>query len=194
MTKDELKQLLNLRTNGEFVDSEILGRRPWIFADEQQYTSWSASVANVLTVQTDHVRIVGSAATGYSLGPLKAGRPFRTLGLGVSASDIDIAITSNELFVDAWNTIVALDRHMGLRMSTDDRERMRLDIYWGLVAQKSLPTNTNAARAMLTAVSVATRMPPIRGHTVRCRIYRRMDDLRAYHISSLRQLRAALNA
>ena len=69
---------------------------------------------------------------------------------------------------------------------------MRVDVYWGVVGQRSLPSNTGPARQVLTAVSVATRTPPIRGHIVRCRIYRRKEDLKAYHIDSLRQLRVEL--
>jgi hypothetical protein len=192
MTKDELKGLLDGRTNDEFVDREILSRRPWIFGSDEEYTAWCAAVSGALEIQGQYIRIVGSAATGYSLSPLKAGRPFRRLDEG-RASDIDVAFMNDELFEDAWNTIVAFDRQRRLGwMSTDERTKTRVDIYWGVVAHKNLPINTDPARRILTAVSVATRMPPIRGHIVRCRVYRREEDLRAYHVVSLRQLRAEL--
>lgn len=192
MTKDELKELLAGRRNEEFVDTEILNRRPWIFAVDAEHDSWCASVATALEIEKQHIHIVGSAATGYSLSPLKAGRAFRKPTTDTQASDIDLAITSKELFEEAWNTVIAFDRRMRLRMSSSERDKMRTDVYWGLVGQRSLPANTDAARRILTAVSAATNAPPVRGHIVRCRIYRRKNDLTAYHVSSLRQLRAVL--
>jgi hypothetical protein len=193
MTKDELKQLLASRDNDEFIDAELLNRRPWIFGADAEHNSWCTSVADVLEIEKDHIHIVGSAATGFSLSPLKPGRPFRKLGSHARASDIDLAITSKELFEEAWNTIVSLDRRLSLGIAKEEREKMRTDVYWGLVAQRSLPANTVSARRLLTAVSVATKTPPIRGHVIRCRVYRRKDDLKAYHVSSLRQLRAELD-
>jgi hypothetical protein len=194
MTRDELKESLLGRVSDEFVDSEILARRPWIFGTDGEHNSWCTLVATTLEIRSDQVYIVGSAATGYSLSPLKPGRAFRKAGLAVAASDIDVAITDERLFVQAWNTIIFVDRGMSLRMTQEDRAKMRLDVYWGVVSQRSLPGNTDIARLVLTTLSVAGRNPPLRGHKLTCRVYRRLDDLRAYHISSLRRLRAELNA
>jgi hypothetical protein len=192
MTKDELKELLESQTNEEFVEREFFSRRPWIFPTDEEHSRWGAAIAGVLNVEVQDVRVVGSAATGYSLSPLKAGRSFRRQGSIGIASDIDVALMSDVLFEEAWNTILILDRRHGLRMSTEERTKIRVDVYWGVVAQRSLPANSDPARRVLTAMSVATRVPPIRGHIVRCRIYRRAEDLRAYHVDSLRKLRAQL--
>src|SRR5262249_55934440 len=112
MTRDQLKKLLANRKNDEFVDTEIINRRPWIFTSDDEHASWSGAVAAALQLDKDRIHIVGSAATGYSLSPYKAGRPFKKVGSGVLASDIDLAITSAELFEDAWNTIIAFDRRL----------------------------------------------------------------------------------
>src|SRR5262249_52164863 len=114
--------------------------------------------------------------------------------LGRAVSDIDVAIISRELFEAAWNTIVGTDRRKSLRLSPTDRDKMRLDVYWGLVGQKSLPTNTDVARLILTAIAAAGKSPPVRGYNIQCRIYRRTADLRAYHTNSLQQLRTELDA
>jgi hypothetical protein len=192
MTRRELKDLLKDQTNEEFVDHHIFNRRPWIFSSGHEYDIWCHSVAAALGVQINGICIVGSAATGYSLSPFKAGRAFRAQGSQEMASDIDVAFTSATLFEEAWNTIVALDRRRGLRMSKDERTKLRIDVYWGAVAQRSIPSNTDLARRVLTAVAAATRIPPIRGYILRSRIYRRIEDLRAYHVDSLRQLRTEL--
>lgn len=193
MTKDELRNLIGRYADVEFVDQEIFARRPWIFAEDEAYSAWQASVATELALGPKSIRIVGSAATGFSLSPLKPGRPFRTAPDAFGrTSDIDIALIDPNLFAEAWNTIVSFDRVRGLGKMGEDLKKIRVDVYWGLVAQYSVPRNTNPARKFSTAIMVIGRRPPLRGYVVRCRVYRRIEDLRAYHVSSLRQLRAEL--
>src|SRR6266536_3199528 len=99
MTKDDLRALLTAQTDAQIVDREILVSRPWIFDADTSYTTWRSSVAKELSLGPDHVLIVGSAATGFSLSPLKAGRPFRPLpGVDGRTSDIDIALVAPNLF------------------------------------------------------------------------------------------------
>jgi len=193
MTTEELAALLTAQTDIDFDETHLLGRRPWIFDTDKTYDEWGVAVARALLVDPISVQIVGSAATGYSLSPLKPGRPFRPSGSSVaSVSDIDIAVIDTDLFAVAWDTILRLDRTHRLRGSHDTRLKMRVDVYWGVIGQQSLPPGTDPARSLLRAMAVAGRAPPLRGYRVRSRLYRRHEDLRAYHVSSLRQLRAAL--
>jgi len=195
MTREDLRVLLNKQNDVEFVEREVLGRCPWIFGDEKLYEMWRRLVADQLGLANESVWIVGSGATGYSLSPFKPGRPFRALTSSVGAtSDIDIALVAPEVFASAWDTILTFDRLRRLGGSIEDREKIRRDVYWGLVGQQSIPLNTGAARTVITAMAAAGRTPPIRGYPLRCRIYRRLEDLRAYHVNSLRQLRVELDA
>lgn len=194
MTIDELRVLLDAYSEAEFVDNQLLLRRPWIFETDDIYDTWRRSVAATLGIVSENVRIVGSAATGFSLSPLKPGRPFRrTSSLDRAPSDIDVAVIDPSLFDLSWNTIVLFDRRRSLGGTDEGRNRIRVNVYWGLVGQRDLPWNTEPARVLLQAMVTAQRSAPIRGHQVRGRIYRRIEDLRAYHISSLRQLRAQLS-
>jgi hypothetical protein len=194
MTRDELRSALDSQTDGDFVEREIIDRRrPWIFDADESHQAWRTSVAGELGLGTDSIYIVGSAATGFSLSPLKPGRPFRPLGgADEQTSDIDIALIDPSLFELAWETIVSFDRRRSLNVREDVRTKIRLDVYWGLVGQHSLPRNTYPARKILTAMIVAGRIPPLRGYEIRCRVYRRIEDLRAYHIASLHQVRREL--
>jgi hypothetical protein len=150
-------------------------------------------VSEVLGIGRGNIRIVGSAATGYSLSPLKPCRPFREASiLGEAQSDIDIALIDPNLFTAVWDEIVARDRARHLGGTDDTRDRIRFEIYHGLVGQQNIPRNTEPARVVLSAMSVAGRSPPLRGYRIRTRVYRRFEDLREYHVSSLRQLRARL--
>jgi hypothetical protein len=194
MTPSELHTFLGTRSNEDIVDKDILGRRPWLFETDTAFTDWREVVAAVLSIALTDVWIVGSAATGFSLSPLKPGRGFRSGNeTGAARSDVDIAFVSNKLFTSAWDTITDYDRGFRLWGDNDSKAQLRRDIYWGLVSDSQVPRNTDAARAINRARAIAGRERPIRGHEVRCRVYRRQDDLRAYHIASLRGLRRALS-
>jgi hypothetical protein len=188
-----LHSLLKSHSDVEIVDQVLLRQTPWLFASATDFLQWRRLVAAGFAVKIDSVFVVGSAATGFSLSPYKPGHPFRvsTDDLG-SPSDVDLAIVSPALFVSAWDAIVSHDRTRQLRWSFEDHRRVRQNIYWGLVSSDRVPRNTDPSRRMLGALAAAARERPVRGHVLKCRVYRRADDLRAYHIDSLRALRTAV--
>src|SRR5262249_53119853 len=131
MTTEELIALLDAQTESEFIERQLLSRRPWIFDADDSYYTWRSSVAATLKIGPDKIRIVGSAATCFSLSPLKPGRTFRrTSTLDLPASDIDIAFIDPNLFAAAWDTIVLLDRTYRLSSAYETRSKIRVDIYW----------------------------------------------------------------
>src|SRR5258708_4736981 len=128
MTREDLSALLSGVSDAEFVDRHLLSGRPWIFENDAAHDAWRRSVGGSLGVALDDVRIVGSAATGYSLSPLKPGRPFRPwTASAVSVSDIDIALVDPRLFSDAWNLIISLDRAYRLGGTDESRGKIRFD-------------------------------------------------------------------
>jgi hypothetical protein len=185
-------------STGRFVEEQLLGGIPWIFdRDAASFRSWRSEVASAAKLDSDSVYLVGSAATGYSLSPRKAGRPFKRIGAN-NASDIDIAVVDSTLFALMWNTIVAYDRNRTLlsalaessnRPLMPDRiSRVRLQVYWGTVSSSdSLPGTTEAQR-LRSLFAATSRREPFLGHAVRARVYRRRRDLIAYHVQSLQQV------
>jgi hypothetical protein len=155
MTREQLRDLLADTADLDFVCRNLLGRRPWIFDSDEKYHTWRETLASGLNLQTRNIVVVGSAATGFCLSPLKPGRPFRHLNNPVGASDIDIAFIDDALFTQGWNIILSFDRTRQLRLVEDAREKLRVDIYWGLVANRSIPKNTDSSRFLLTALAVA---------------------------------------
>jgi hypothetical protein len=193
MDRDELKRLLDRSDDESFVQERLLGATPWIFHERHAtYETWRTELGRVSGLPGKLLFIVGSAAVGYSLSPLKPGRPFRALAVLGDASDIDLAAVSAELFLSAWDTIVAQDQRRVLRLTRDDVQRMRQDIYWGYILDRHLPANTEPSRAIRRIIAEVGRTPPFRGHRVRVRVYRRLTDLKAYHVYSLRSLRRTL--
>jgi predicted nucleotidyltransferase len=152
-------------------------------------------------VEARHVYLVGSAATGYSLSPLKAGRPFkRRSAEHPYASDIDIVIVNQGLFMQMWNVLLNFDRTRRLvpllpRPEADRTrpiDKLRADVYWGTVQHRLTPAGTEGARRVRLLLGTTTRELPFLGYVAKARVYRRVEDLEAYHEQSARQLAHAL--
>jgi len=175
---------------------------PWIFkGDNNRYTSWRDEIANIVKINASDVFIVGSAATGYSLSPLKAGRPFRfPTELNRLPSDIDLALVCPHLFTIAWNEMIKLDRkrvlskHVGHHWEDTwtKLEHARVNIYWGFFPSQLAAPGTTTARRLRMVFSATSRNKPFLGHRVSARLYRRYEDMMAYHLYSIRALKERL--
>jgi hypothetical protein len=154
---------------------------------------WRDSVAKEARIDPTGVVLVGSAATGYSLSPRKPARPFhRERTAAQEASDVDIGLVNEGLFIAAWNEVVRLDRARALSVSWTTISTMREQVYFGAMADFHLPPGSDPRQRLLLATAASTRRPPLLGLKARCRIYRRPEDLKAYHVQSLRKLRLEL--
>src|SRR6266403_2948499 len=110
---DLLKAITNSSSLRDVVEVNILSGVPWIFqGDTVLFTAWRTAVAKEVGVAPEGIYLVGSAATGYSLNPTKAGENFRQSPSGAShqPSDLDIAIVAPNFFEQAWNSIIRFDR------------------------------------------------------------------------------------
>lgn len=187
----EIQKRLAQRAYREVADQAVLNRRPWIFATDGDYAVWQQLISTVLAEATVDIKIVGSAATGFSLHPEKAGRPFRALNGPEKSSDIDVALVNAKLFEGAWDAVIASDRQVSLGGSKDT-QRMRRNVYNGFLASHWVPQRTSAAQWLLRIQAAIGRIPPFRGYPLRFRAYRRLVDVYAYHTLSLQQLHSAL--
>ncbi len=189
MNWNNVRELLGVQPHSEIVDALIINRRPWIFESDEDYADWQGFLQEVLGNANVKLMIVGSAATGFSLSPLKPGRPFRAIGLRGGSSDIDIAVLDSTLFEHSWNALIDHDRAKGFGGS-EDAHRLRVGVYNGFVAANRIPRATTASQALAQIRTTLNRKPPLRGYPLSFRIYRRLVDLRAYQTRSLNQLHA----
>ena len=197
-----LKHIKSEPTYRVFVERHVLNRVPWIFGgDQDAFEAWRTRVGGEAGVNPGGVFVVGSAATGYSLKPKHAGRLFRPFGAPEpGASDIDIAVVDEGLFLRAWDVLLRVDRsgrlwsHVSWFFKGDSPEnshrdgvyRIREGVYWGAIGAQFMTRGSSVARAMTSVFSATTRHVPFRGYQPRARVYRRYDDLVGYHIASLR--------
>lgn len=194
MNWNDVKSRLSSGAYSEIFERAIVGRRPWIFESDAQFQDWRKGLDSLTKKAVVEVKIVGSAATGFTLSPLKEpGRPFRKISSwNDETSDIDLALIGNRLFEQGWDAILDIDRASSLGGS-ESAKRTRLNIYNGFAAFKALPRGSSAAQWILGIQSLLARTPPLRGYPLRFRVYRRMADLRAYHVWSLKKLHAKLS-
>lgn len=205
MTPQELRDALEaVPSFVSFFEEHVVGRVPWIFgADQNLFSEWRRDAAAALGVGPEALFIVGSAATGFSLSPLKPARAFRRVVPDqpfAYASDIDIAVVDEELFTRAWDTVLQYDRRRLLykvfrgSLSSEGIGKIRQDIYFGCVSDAHTIIGTPPAQRLRALVSLTSRTSPFLGHRARARLYRRHEDLVSYHEQSLRQLLGALRA
>jgi hypothetical protein len=199
-----LKTLLNRAPFLEgYLQTHVLDALPWIFnGDSAAFSAWRTTAATSANVQADSIFLVGSGATGYSLSPIKATRPFRTLASATPPSDLDIAIVDPSLFLEAWEAIVRLDRSRSLgrhlplaspgRSTQEQLAKLRQDVYYGTISGSSTPPGTTSSQRLRALFAATSRQASLNGYPPRARIYRRLEDLKAYHIQSLNSLHRVL--
>ncbi|KXK01436.1 MAG: hypothetical protein UZ17_ACD001001659 [Acidobacteria bacterium OLB17] len=170
--------------------NNLLNDDPWLFHRKKvDFGEWAKAVLTDNGIaQPASLKLLGSAATGFSLAPEKAGAPFRDVAPGVHASDLDLAIVSEAMYLRVWNDLVSEDSVLGARNRSDT---IRVRVYWGRIDQAALPRSQRAnIRKIVDSVQ---RHAICRGHEASIRLYRRHEDLLAYSKWCLRQLRKVVN-
>lgn len=166
----------------------ILNRVPVLFnQDSESYAHWRHELATGLEVDASALIITGSGAFGISLNPYKNYRSFD------GASDIDVAVISEHHFNVAWRTL----RNLGSaihKLSPPAKqsviEHVHKYIYWGTIATDRIlnifPFGSEWQNALnkMAGESFITK-----DRTIKARIYKDFDSLRAYQVNNLKNLR-----
>lgn len=153
---------------------------------------WKSDLAADLAVDPYSVLVVGSACLGATLNPKK--ELFAAFHEG---SDVDVAIVSAHHFELAWKTLREMGRKPGevptrlqRRMIKQHRDHLVFD---GTIAANWFLGELPFGEAWAAALLNAERRLPAQGHDVKARIYRDVDDLRAYHVRNVRRLKAGVD-
>ena len=173
----------------EHLAEQILRGAPW-FCEQVgvDFLQWSRDILTAKDFPgTAALHLVGSAANGFSLAPEKAGAPFRMLQMGEKPSDLDFCLVDQQLFMQAWDSIVREDQVLHLNGRFD---AVRIRVYWGRIEQSQVP---QVQRARLrTLIDTIRRTPEYRGYSASIRVYRRRQDLLGYTLWCLAKLKRAI--
>jgi hypothetical protein len=165
----------------------IIDRVPVIFHDDRiAYANWRRDLAQRLGVDASAILVIGSAAFGISLNPNKNYRFFS------DESDIDVAVVSEYHFSEAWRTLrnLGAKRHgMNQRVKQAIDDHVKRYIYWGTIATDKLLHLFPYGKQWGDAIEAAAGVEPTVGRSIKVRLYRDFDSLRAYHVNNLINLR-----
>lgn len=177
--------------NLEDLLSELLFERlPFAFSPSwDEYRGWRRHLATAINVDSSEIVIVGSAAVGYSLSPIKNLKAFD------SDSDIDVAVVSDHFFSEAWHHLRTVD--LAIDPLTPPQRAAVIDhqkryIYWGCIATDRILPIMPFAQTWMSARAQLSGMAPTADRDINFRIYKDFRALRTYQMQGLKRLRDTL--
>jgi hypothetical protein len=165
----------------------IIDRIPFLFGeDRERYAYWRCSLAKGLGVDPSSLVVTGSCAFGVSLNPNKNYRFFD------AKSDVDVAVISDYHFSSAWRALrnLGAGRHKlppATKQAVEDH--VKRYIYWGTVATDRILHMLPFGKEWSEIIEKMQHTSPTDGRTIKARIYRDFDSLRAYQVNNLKNLR-----
>jgi hypothetical protein len=165
----------------------ILDRIPHPFeGDAKKFALWRIELSKLIEVDASELVIIGSGAFGISLNPNKNFRAFD------EKSDIDVAIVSEYFFNTAWRHL----RNMGSDIHSlppaakqSVHDHVTKYIYWGTVATDKILPYLPFGKKWGRALDRMAKHEVTYGRTIKARIYKDFDSLRAYQVNNLKGLR-----
>lgn len=190
MEREDLLQALKHDSSSRFLEEYVFDRIPHVFANDRSlFVAWKRALAEAIDVDAACVTIVGGAAVGYSLNPVRNFKAFD------EQSDVDVAIVSHYHFTVAWRYLRTSSER---RLRVDQRTRIAWDehvrryIYWGTVATDRLLGVLPFGLRWLGAQTRMSSVDPTRGRVVNFRIYADFEALRSYQLMSVKVARESL--
>jgi hypothetical protein len=190
MNREELVDVLQTLSPHAFLEEYVFDSVPQVFSnDRSAYIGWKRKLGSAIDVDPACLTIVGGAAIGCSLNPVKNLRRFD------AESDVDVAVISNYHFTVAWRY---LRMNSIRRLQVDTRTRIAWDehvnrfIYWGTIATDRLLGVLPFGLEWLKATAHMSSIAPTEGRDVNLRIYTDYEALRSYQITSVKHVREAL--
>ncbi|MEG7841193.1 hypothetical protein [Bacillus mobilis] len=189
--------LINLNER-DFIEKYIFTEGNWYF---EEYLNLGAEVAaskeielkstikECLNVTETDIYIVGSGKIGYSLSPKKLFCPFRVeASSGGKASDIDIAIISEEIYNNYW----ALFRKSYTPLYSYSYGFISREIYRGYINDRNIEEIPNCRKEWRKSISSLNKKLSMKfnvKHSVNYRIYRNQNDFFEYVEQSLSEIK-----
>ncbi len=190
MERNTLIETLKRESVKGFLEEHVFDRVPHVFADNRSlFIEWKRALGAAIEVDPACLTVVGSAAVGCSLNPIKNFKAFD------EASDVDVAVVSHYHFTVAWRY---LRTNSVRRMQIDERTRIAWDehvkryIYWGTIATDKLLGVLPFGLQWLNSQTRMSSIDPTKGRVVNLRIYTDYESLRSYQVMSVKNVRDSL--
>jgi hypothetical protein len=200
MTPAEFRGLLRASSDAEIVrlclDDEA---QPFVFGDSQKaWQSFRGETADLLGVQSENIRVVGSGRFGFSLKPANNLRAFQ------DTSDVDVVVVNAELFDRLWLNVLSAAYPRPPNLQTAAQLERQKEVYTGWISPENLRFDNRLDGARVrpvldfrtqwfNAFKRVSRHIVQRHEDVSARLYRTWGHVELYHLDSVRSLRRALD-
>lgn len=184
-------QLLG-KSASDFISRYILEPVPFAFkSDLDNWLQWKTDLAWMLQVDPKDIVLGGSGSIGFSLHPKKSLRAY------TPKSDFDICIVSRHHFDVAWRTLRSFTAISGEGASEGQKaanSHRASHIYDGAISADKILSLFPFGKDWQSALDMLSGLSPTQGRTLKLRIYRDFESLRAYLLKGVRFWQAALGA
>lgn len=194
------KDLLSLDTH-DFYIKYIVKSNYWYFSDYLHIPNdevldildrFKEIVSQNFHISFHSLQLVGSAKTGFSLSPRKILMPFHDESDTQKASDIDIAIISENLYQYYWDKMRQTKK---IHYYEPFYQRLAISIFRGYINDKVLMEISPIRKEWLSVVSPINKLlqDELRiVHPITYRIYRSWEDLEEYQIIGIEKVKKCL--
>jgi hypothetical protein len=187
-----LEELEEAESLERLVSHRLIECVPSLFQEDRaSYIEWKTDVAERLDVDPYGVIVVGSSATGVSLNPNRNFKEFD------ETSDVDVAVVSGRYFEGAWWFL----RNIGATALTLEgsakraiRDHAPRDVFRGFIATDQILAHLPFGAQWVKALASLESQSPLDGRTLNVRLYRDVESLREYQLSSFTKARERLLA
>lgn len=199
-TEEDIRSDLRSMTTTEFFIKYIIKSPNWYFSEYMGHKGpelldvidcFKEIVSYGFGISFHSSQLVGSAKTGFSLSPYKCLKPFTIEGNQDShSSDIDVAIVSEKLFSEIWESLRCAreSESLGERQYTE----ITAAIFRGYINEKSICYFSYSRAFWKSKAGKVTRALQDKVgivHPINYRVYRNWEDLQEYQISGINRLK-----
>ena len=198
--KQKIIDDLELLSAREFHKKYILSSSVWYFSEHLKVSQermlgaldiFKEIISEKLDIHFNNIQIVGSSKTGISLSPYKEFKEFiadyeAEKNTDFKASDIDIALISDQLFMDFWKELRKINHNPSNYL------KISQGIFCGFINTQILenfPVLRKRWQEGTTEVKLKLEDKMGISHAITYRIYRNWNDFEDYHIRSLQDLK-----
>lgn len=195
MTPDELKHIITGVDPDDFCRHLLFDLDCWLFENSDldeissSYLDFRSTIGNVIDVDEQDIRLVGSTKYGVSMSPNpdKLFRPFN------DESDLDVLIVSEKLFIEIWNEFRnAYYNGYGWVKKRHSGDIFRRFLY--LVGGDQYQTTyLRDASKRMDGLAREVLLRTGLSRPLKYRIYASWDDAVGYHSHGVRKLQRVIN-
>jgi hypothetical protein len=187
---DEFVEIIKETSSIEVVQRYLLDEVPFVYKDNPEiYYKLRQHICKEIGIHPQNFSIVGSAQLGFSISPVKLGRPFSI------DSDIDIVLVSNRLFENLWNRLIKYKSTSFYKLNSTLRKKfneLQNIIFYGQIRMDKLSNSFDFAKEWWTLFNKLSIDPNYGKRHIRAAIFKSWFHACNYYEAGIEKVRETL--